>query len=62
MRLTDGTLLAEGSALAKRRAEQVAQLLRGAGLKAPAYDVKWIDEAETGGPATRRVEVIVRPR
>ena len=62
VKLSDGTLLAEGNAIAKRRAEQVAQLLRGAGLKTPSYEVRWVDEAEVGGPATRRVEVVVRPR
>jgi outer membrane protein OmpA-like peptidoglycan-associated protein len=62
VKLTDGTMLSENDALARRRAEQVAQLLRGAGLTSATYDVKWKDQPETGGPATRRVEVIVRPR
>jgi hypothetical protein len=62
VRLTDGTTLTEGEALARRRAEQVGQLLQGAGLTDATYDVKWKQEAELGGPQTRRVEVTVRPR
>jgi hypothetical protein len=62
VRLTDGTTLSEGEALARRRAEQVGQLLQGAGLTGASYDIKWKQEAELGGPKTRRVEVTVRPR
>lgn len=60
--LSDGTQLAEREGIAKRRAEQIAQLLRGAGLTAATYDVKWQDTAEAGGPDKRRVVVTVRPR
>ncbi|MET0291405.1 MAG: hypothetical protein ABW136_03505 [Steroidobacteraceae bacterium] len=60
--LSDGTSLAESDALAKRRAEQIAQLLRGAGLTEATYDVKWQDAAEPGGAEKRRVVVIVKPR
>ena len=49
---------------ARKRAEQIAMLLRGANLKAPAYSVKWQDEpaAATGvdDHLSRRVVVIVR--
>jgi hypothetical protein len=62
VKLTDGRVLSEVAPLARRRAEQIAQLLRGAGLTEANYDVKWKDQAETGGPETRRVEVIVTPR
>jgi len=62
VRLSDGSLLSESEPLARQRAEQVAELLRGAGLRTASYDVKWKDAAEMGGPATRRVEVTVSPR
>lgn len=61
-RLTDGSVLTEREGLARRRAEEVAQLLRGAGLTAPSYEVKWVDAAESGGPEGRRVTVVVTPR
>ena len=62
VRLTDGTTLTERAPLAKQRAQQVEQLLRGAGLTTPRYEVRWQDAPETGGPATRRVVVTVSPR
>lgn len=63
--LSDGTVLQEQADIARRRAEQVAELLRGAGLTAPAYDVRWVD----GAPAPngvddhgqRRVDITIRP-
>lgn len=61
-KLTDGSVLSEDAALPRRRAEQVAELLRGAGLSAPRYDVRWKDAAEPGGPDRRRVVVVVKPR
>lgn len=41
--LSDGTVLQEQSGLAERRAEQVAELLRGAGLTTPMYTVRWVE-------------------
>jgi hypothetical protein len=59
-RLTDGSLLRESDGVDRRRAEEVAELLRGAGLEATA-EVTWIDgEAEADGIddwRTRRVTV-----
>ena len=43
--LSDGTTLVEKPAMARRRAEQVAELLRGAGLTNVEYRVRWHDEA-----------------
>jgi hypothetical protein len=43
--LSNGTTLAEKPAMARRRAEQVAELLRGAGLTNVEYRVRWHDEA-----------------
>jgi hypothetical protein len=64
VRLSNGQTLVEESAIAKKRAEQVAMLLQGANLKAPSYKVGWREEA---APATgiddhlaRRVVVTVR--
>jgi cobalamin biosynthesis protein CbiD len=42
--LSNGTTLTEQTALARRRAEQLATLLRGAGLTDLAYDIDWQDE------------------
>jgi len=43
--LSDGTTLVEKPTMARRRAEQVAELLRGAGLTNVEYRVRWHDEA-----------------
>jgi hypothetical protein len=63
--LSDGTVMREAEGLAQRRAEQVAELLRGAGLTAPRYEVRW--EESTAAPdgtddhLERRVEVLLLP-
>lgn len=63
-RLSDGTLLRESEGVGRRRAEEVAGLLRGAGLQADT-EVDWIDgEAEGDGIddwQTRRVTVVLTP-
>ncbi|MEO8307995.1 MAG: hypothetical protein ABI616_08135 [Pseudomonadota bacterium] len=63
--LSDGTVLQEQAGLAKRRAEQVAELLRGAGLAAPAYDVRWVEDVAAPDGVNdyrqRRVDITVRP-
>lgn len=63
--LSDGTVLPEKADRAKQRAEQVAELLQGAGLKAPVYDVKWVDSAPTPDGSDdykqRRVDITLRP-
>jgi hypothetical protein len=65
-RLSTGQLMTEAPAIGKRRAEQVAMLLQGGGLKSPTYSVTWRDEpAQATGVddyLTRRVVVTVRPR
>jgi hypothetical protein len=64
VRLSNGQLLTEESGVGQRRAEQIAMLLRGAGLTAPAYAVRWRDESAraTGRDdhLLRRVRVTVR--
>lgn len=63
-RLSDGSLLRESEAVGRRRAEEIAELLRGAGLEA-AVGVEWIDGlAEADGIddwQTRRVRVVLIP-
>ena len=63
-RLTDGTLLRESPAIGRRRAEEVARLLEGAGLNVP-LTVDWQDgEPEADGIddwRTRRVTVVLEP-
>lgn len=63
-RLSDGTLLKESDGVARRRADEVAGLLRGAGLVTDA-ELDWIDgEAEADGIddwQTRRVTVVLTP-
>ncbi len=63
-RLSDGTLLEESPGVGQRRAEEVARLLEGAGLKVPLA-VRWVDgEAEADGIddwRSRRVTVHLEP-
>jgi hypothetical protein len=63
-RLSDGTLLRESPNVGRRRAEEIAGLLRGAGLNI-ATVVDWIDgEDEADGIddwQTRRVTVVLTP-
>lgn len=63
--LSDGKVLPEQADRARRRAEQIAELLRGAGLTAPTYEVRWIDAAPAPNGVDdyreRRVDITVRP-
>jgi hypothetical protein len=63
--LSDGTVLQEQPGLAQRRAEQVAELLRGAGLTMPRYTVRWIEVTPVPDGAEdyrgRRVEISLLP-
>lgn len=66
VRLSNGQDLTEDPGIGRRRAEQIAMLLQGAGLKSPSYTVTWRDEATkaTGRDdfLLRRVVVTVRAR
>jgi hypothetical protein len=66
VRLSNGQTMMEDAAIGKRRAEQVAMLLRGANLMKPTYAVRWQDDTAratgTDDYLTRRVVVTVRPR
>lgn len=61
--LSNGQLMQEDKGIGRRRAEQVADLLRGAGLVDVKYDVQWKDETKRAkgvdDAAARRVQVVV---
>ncbi len=63
--LSNGSTLTEQPGIARRRAEQLADLLRGAGLTDVAYDINWVEEpAPADGlndPALRRATVELIP-
>jgi hypothetical protein len=62
--LSNGTTLVEQLGMARRRAEQIAELLRGAGLTGVEYRVRWHDEAgaaDGDDAALRRVTVELHP-
>jgi hypothetical protein len=62
--LSNGEKLVEAADIGKRRAEQVAELLKGAGLTNIEYRVRWHDAAAKPNgrtdPKSRKVEVTVR--
>ena len=61
--LSNGQLMREHKEIGRRRAEQVAELLKGAGLTDLQYDVKWHDETKRAkgveDATMRRVQVVV---
>lgn len=59
--LSTNEVVRERESLGSIRAEQVAELLRGAGLTEPEYVVRGVDEIEPGGPELRRVTIRVVP-
>jgi len=63
--LSNGARLVEADDIGRRRATQVADLLRGAGMTEIEYSVRWKDKpAKPNGrtdPRSRKVEVTVRP-
>jgi hypothetical protein len=64
VRLSNGQTMVEESTIGKKRAEQVAMLLKGANLTAPSYKVSWREEAAAASGVddylSRRVVVTVR--
>jgi hypothetical protein len=64
VRLSNGQTMVEEPAIGKKRAEQVAMLLKGANLTAPSYNVSWHEEAAAASGVddylSRRVVVTVR--
>ena len=65
-RLSNGQLMTEEAEIGKRRAEQIAALLQGAGLKSPAYKSRSVDESAKATGVDdflmRRAVVTVRGR
>jgi hypothetical protein len=63
--LSNGEKMIEAANIGKRRAEQVAELLKGAGLVDVEYRVRWQDAAAKPNgrtdPKSRKVIVTVRP-
>lgn len=63
VRLSNGRTLMEAAGIGKRRAEQVAMLLKGAGLTAPSYVVRWQEASTPTGVddhLLRRVVITLR--
>lgn len=62
--LSNGERMLEEASMGRRRAEQVAELLQGAGLTDVVYDLQWKDVASHANgvddAARRRAEVIVQ--
>jgi hypothetical protein len=63
--LSNGAVMQEQVDLARRRAQQVAELLKGAGLTTPQYSVRWVDASPvpngTDDYRNRRVEITLLP-
>ena len=64
VRLSNGQTIVEEPTIGKKRAEQIAMLLRGANLKGPSFKVSWREEAAAADGVddhlSRRVIVTVR--
>jgi hypothetical protein len=62
--LSNGQTMVEAVTIGKQRAEEVARLLQGAGLKRPSYTVRWLEDPSkpTGvdDHLARRVVITVR--
>jgi hypothetical protein len=66
-KLTSGEVMRERAGLDRERAEQIRELLSGAGLDAVKYEVRWLDRSKRpdgrNDVVNRRVDVtIVAPR
>jgi outer membrane protein OmpA-like peptidoglycan-associated protein len=63
--LSNGETVTEKEGIARQRAQQIAELLQGAGLTGPRYDVKWRERPErpdgVEDHSSRRVTVVVKP-
>ena len=60
-RLSDGTLLVEHKGIAHERAEEIAEMFRGAGLEKVKFVVSADEDAAEGSPDNRRVEIRIVP-
>jgi hypothetical protein len=59
--LSNGEVMTERSGIAEKRAKEAADLLQGAGLKSPKYQVTWDEEPKSGDHTQRRVVITVNP-
>jgi hypothetical protein len=60
-KLADGTVLREHDGIAHARAEEIANMLRGAGIDKAQYVVKGDETPALGGPDNRRTTIRVVP-
>lgn len=60
-RLADGTVVREHEGIARARAEEIAGMLRGAGIDKAQYVVKADESPAVGGPDNRRTTIRVIP-
>jgi hypothetical protein len=61
--LSNGKTMTEREDIARRRAEQVASLLKDAGLTSPVYEVRWLDGPAPNGTddaGRRKVDLVIR--
>jgi hypothetical protein len=61
MKLADGTVISEKDGIALKRAQEIAHMLRGAGLDQAEYVVKGNERRVVGGPENRRTVIRVVP-
>jgi hypothetical protein len=61
VRLSGGEVAAEREGLGQARADQISELLHGAGLSRPEYVVSSKEKPEIGGPELRRVTIRITP-
>lgn len=59
--LSDGTALTEHDGIARARAEEIASMLRGAGLDQAQYVINADEHPAVGGPEERRTVITVMP-
>ena len=60
-KLADGTILKEHEGIAQSRAEEIAAMLKGAGIDQAEFVVSADESPALGGPDNRRVEIKVVP-
>jgi hypothetical protein len=60
-RLSDGTVLVEHEGIARARADEIASMLRGAGIDRAQYVINAEERPAPGGPEERRTVITVVP-
>ena len=59
--LSDGKILEEHQGIARERADEIAEMLRGAGVDKAEMIVSAVEAPTVGGPDIRRVEIKIVP-